>query len=452
MKCPKCGEELDRKDKFCKKCGINIEQALNERVKKEAEAKAKADVEIKEKMKKDAEKRKENNDNKAKDVNAEISDPDIGKEVEKIKKEYNEKNIEEKVVRKEIKQNKQNNKSDFKKIENKKIKKNNIFIKIIFILIIIIVMVIGIVYGLYEADLLPNNINDAIAPTFEKVNDFLHKNKDFDNEYSNEENTIENSTENKKINKIDEEKELVYDSYTTVLNDKTSRVPKINLNYEHVNSINNEISNLVEDKLKVNAEETPKDGDIRLINVDYRWYQNDQLLSLVVKLQYENETNQYYVFNINVYDGEDVQNSKILEMAKIPQGNFTSKCLEATKNYFDKLYAPENVTNVNEKEYNKARDNSLQESNFSVANTQMYLNDGGELMIVSKIYKMVGTVEDEKCLNLEYFDKNVVNSVNDGDTKIESVENATTNDNENKDFNNVVKNETNGNSVSPEDI
>lgn len=399
MKCPNCNEELEKGAKFCTKCGANIEQALAERVQAEAEAKAKEEAEMKAKIEAEA-KQREEQANENKQNNTEIYDEEVKEKIEELKKE--EENQQEEVEEPLKDQPK------FEKKQNQPKKKKHILLKIILILILVLVILVACIYGLYKADALPDNIKGMFEPMFETVEGWFGIEKE-DDDVEEQKNVDHKENENLMLDKKDKKEDIVYDYYTTELNGTTSRIPVINLENENIDKINKEILDLTEYKLK-EAEKLVSQDNYGLVNVDYRWYQTDDLLSVVVALRYGTGKNEYHVFNVNVTTGEEIDNSEILDMAKIKQDEFSDKCVEAVTDYFDKLYDKDDATFTEATGYEVARSNTIDESNFSTMKTQMYLNNSGEIMIVAKIYTLAGAGEDEKLINLENKNKNVVNS------------------------------------------
>ncbi len=411
MKCPNCGEILEKGAKFCGNCGTNVEQALNERVKKEAENKAKAEKEMKDKIKSNNQKA-----DKKENVEENISDPVVNKEIEKIKEEYVRKKTDEKEIKREINTKKMETQDENNADEKPKFQKKDVYVKknnsngirIFIILIIVLLVIFGGMYQLYKMQVLPEGMRDAVSPVFENLENALKGNKEND-EKENEENITlkEIKPEDRKdeINKKDKSKELVYDYYTADIGDKLSRIPTINLNYENVQRINSEIIDFTEEKLKDAEKAETKEGN-DLVNVDYIWYQNDDLLSVVVSLEYGNEKHEYHVYNINVKDGENVQNSKILEMANVSSEEFVDKCLEAVEDYFKKLYDKNNLNFIEVAKYEKAHEKTVDESNYSISDTVIYLNDKSELVFIAKIYTLPNNEEDERALYLENLSEN----------------------------------------------
>ena len=220
MKCPKCGKELKDAVKFCTKCGANIEQELEERVKIETEARAKEEEELKQKTLKEERLREEAARNK-----------EIQKEEQKT-----------------VKDNKKD--KNFKKNENKPKKKKHKLLKIIIILLLILIVLLGATYGLYKIEKLPDPIKNTVNPVFETIENWLGIKEETKKEGKDKKKETTSNKQVVAIKKIDEEKDLVYDYYTTNIGEKESRIPKINLDCDNIEKVNTQILNLTENEIK----------------------------------------------------------------------------------------------------------------------------------------------------------------------------------------------------------
>lgn len=434
MKCPKCGENIENGAKFCTKCGVNIEQALEERVKAEAEAKAKAEEEAK--LKAEAQAKEAKDEEKVEEIKS-----------EEVKTEVVE-STETKSTQKEEKK--------FDKKEAKP-KKKHTGIKVIFIVIIILLLLAAGTYGLYKAEILPESVNDAVLPIFETVEEWFgieaEDEKDErkeDNKKKNEENKVENKVEKsdkKEVKKIDEEEDLVYDGFTIEINGVKSAIPVINLDYYNIKNINDILENAAKEKLKEAAKSEESYG---LVEANYNWYKNDDVISLVFELKYGTGINEYYVYNVNAKDGKEVTNFDILEMAKIDESAFAGKCQTAVIDYFDKLYDDKNDPTIDLEAYTSAKTKTTDKYNFSAYITPMFLNARGELNIVAEITTLAGSGIEKRTINIENLKKNTVetkpvsgdvsNSVSEKDTNVVS------NTFEEKD--NTVSNKEKGNTTN----
>ncbi len=393
MKCPECNEELEKGAKFCGKCGVNIEVALSERVKKEANDKAKEEKELKEKIK---EKDKKNNKNEQEEV-TKIVDPEVVEEVQKIKEDYVKKeNDEEKKEDKKAELDKKGYESlksepKFKKKNVEVKEKKHTLLKIIIVLIILLIIVFVVAYELYKNNILPEPVQNAVSPMFEKLESVLN-------------------VENKKSTD-DSDKGLVYDYYVTEIDGKKSRIPNLNINTEKASEINKEIIDLTENDLK----EAESNGESKLKSVDYEYFQNENVLSLIIELSYENDENDYHIYNVNVESGEKIENSELIKNTNMNEEKFTDVCVERVTDYFDNTYNSNSSINKNALGYFKARLKTIDKSNFEIQNSTIYLNGEKDLVLITKIYDIENNNGKNTKINLTE-EKDIDSNTNDEDT------------------------------------
>lgn len=441
MKCPKCNLDIADGSKFCTKCGTNIAEAFEEQKKLRVAEEAKKAEELKkaEEAKK-AEELRIAEEQKKEDEAAESESTE--KETESI-----EKNEEPEKVEKANTIDTKKNSKEPKEKKNKK-KKKHTGLKVIFSFLIIVIIILACCYGLYKVDLLPEPLNGYLTPFFETIEGWFGiDNKD------DEENIASNSEEDKKdvIKKKVEKEDLVFDYYNKEILKHEYKIPEINLDYENIEKINKEIDDLVEKEIKELEKET-EFPEMALAGTEYNWYLNDNILSLVFCTKNYNVEN-YYVYNVDIYTGETVENEDILDFAKMEESDFTEKCVDAVSDYYDNiLYSPE-VKAQTGYYFTDSRNKSIAEKNFKVSKSKIYLNDNGDVCIIAEIYLVAGPTLNNFPINIENLRKNkqststasntvdskntanVTNSANTTNTSNEVLKNTT----------NSVKNSTNSN-------
>ena len=130
------------------------------------------------------------------------------------------------------------------------------------------------------------------------------------------------------INKIYDNKEIVYckeiyiiDKLTEDLNSEKvkSELPIINLNYQSVKNINNEIEKSYKDLIDENI--ITKDM-ININSLNYKYYINNNILSLIIEFKLYNYTAsfltyEYKTYNINIDTGEIIDNNKLISYKNI---------------------------------------------------------------------------------------------------------------------------------------
>lgn len=451
MKCPKCNLDIADGSKFCTKCGANIAEALEEQAKLKAAEEAKKAEELKraeEEAKKAEEQRKLEEAKKVEEKKA----SEEKKEAEKAEK------IEESIVNEKVEEPKEvenTNKSETKKGSKKeaqepkdkkfKKKKKHTGLKVIFALLILVIIILAGCYGLYKIDLLPEPVNGYLTPIFETIEGWFG----IDNKKS-EENTLASDSEEKNtIKKKVEKEDLVFDYYDKKIFGKEYKIPEINLDYENVEKINKEIASLVEDEIKDLEKET-EFPEMALAGTEYNWYLNDNILSLVFCTKNYHVEN-YYVYNVDVYTGETIENQEILDAVKMEEKNFTEKCVDAVKDYYENILYSSEVEQQAGYYYTEALNKSIAESNFKVSKSKIYLNDSGEVCIVAEVYLVAGATSNNFPINIESLRKNksktttksnTTNTVNTTNANITNNTNNTTNATNTTNTKNEVLNNT----------
>ncbi len=398
MKCPKCGVDISDSAKFCTKCGTNVPEFLEKQAKAAAEEEAKRAAEEEAKKQLEAE------------ATAKKTEKEAAKDVKTAGK--NEKKVEkaEKVDKKTKKNGGENAKiaenTDAKVEGNKKKKKKHTGLKLLFILILILAIVCAGAYGLYRLDVLPDSAKDAVSPIFEIVDGWFGLKKDSDDkEEEKKDDDKKEETEDDKINKIDDDEDLVFDHYNKTMFGNTYKVPEINLDYDNIKKINDEIAKLVDSDLKQLEKETEL-PEMAPSGMEYVWYLNDNILSLVF-FESGYHVDFYYAYNVDVYTGKTLENEDILDAAKIDEEDFPYMCSKAVEDYYKNYLYHKGIENGPvASEYNRAMTESTRESNFSTSKTPAFLNKNGELMIVAKVTTIAGAGSNYICVNVENLKKN----------------------------------------------
>ncbi len=426
MKCPKCNAEIADTAKFCTKCGANIEEANAELAKKvaaeEAEKKAKEEEKRKaEEEKKANDEQKSEAPNEPKNEKGESKNTESKKitEPSKKKSKTSEKKDDEKKNSKTEKSDKEsiNKKTEVKEdkepelekktIEDKPKKKKHTGLKLIILLIFVLIVLACGSYGLYRIDVLPESIKDVFLPIYEIVDGWLGFEKEDDDKAEDEkENVTENevSVEEDKIKLKDENEDIVYDYYNKKIAGNEYKIPAINLDYDGIDEINDEIADLVEDDLKriENVTELPEGS---IAKTDYRWFQNKNILSLVFLVE-GYHVNEYYVYNLDVYTGEEIDDEEILEAEKIDTDDFASMCSEAVEDYYDNYLYSKEIAESAGSVYTQAKSESIDEDNFKLSKTNMFLDANGNVNIIAEITTIAGAGYNNFIINIENLKKN----------------------------------------------
>ena len=195
---------------------------------------------------------------------------------------------------------------------------------------------------------------------------------------SNQTSKGNNVGENTVIGKLYEDKEWVYTEYSNDSNGKYN-VPKINASSAGADKINTQIQTDVMPSVKNGA----NSGEPW--SASYNWYQNSDILSLVIKTNYSDDIERYYVYNLNMKTGEICTNSQLLNIKGISETEFLSKAKMAYASKFNEMYKNYSEDSWTMEVYNK----TVASSNYDI-NTPMFLDNSGNLCVIGYIYSIAG--------------------------------------------------------------
>ena len=252
-------------------------------------------------------------------------------------------------------------------MENKKSNKGFI---IIIILLIVIILGLGtyIVYDKFIANNEPKKTEekDNTTTTVETKESFLE----------------------------DESKPIVYnDSSYTYLN-----VPYVNLKTITGTSLNKEIKDFVK-----NYEDTKE--AIENYKVDYKLYENGDIVSVIMTGTTPGSTKYYYAFNLNKKNGNLVKNSELIKMKNINESDLGNKLLEVYENQMNEpnydLSMAKNTTVQSNDQISIYDANKDIFNNTKLDDFDMYLNGSNQLIVVVKTYLYAGPDSNLYKFNLD---------------------------------------------------
>lgn len=212
-----------------------------------------------------------------------------------------------------------------------------------------------------------------------------------------------NGTQNSNIATSNQVQELVTDAFaysgTTKDSNNTSvsyKIPKININSSDATKINNEIDEEITSKVKEMITEINEGHTPATNKISYKFYINDDILSVITKSDYANDVELYLVYNININTGKSISNEELINKKGMTKEQFEEKLTSAVKSEFVNIYGYVNNW-MNTQEYN----NTISASNCD-ANAQMiYLDESGNINVVAKIYSFAGADSYYYIINLE---------------------------------------------------
>lgn len=206
-------------------------------------------------------------------------------------------------------------------------------------------------------------------------------------------------------------KELVSTAYYKVIMDEdnseyTYDVPKINLEFENIKAINNEIyKKYVTDIIKPLEKDAQEGLGITCIAIDYKYYINSNVLSLVIRWQSPAAgAESFTVYNINIDTGETVSNQEIIAKKGLSEKQY----LKHLKEVYKKACETYNKTSLQpDSEYYESTleiyntwvlEYTLSDENCNI-NVPMFLDENGNIKVIAYIGSVSGASGYEHILN-----------------------------------------------------
>lgn len=182
------------------------------------------------------------------------------------------------------------------------------------------------------------------------------------------------------ITKLDNEQDWVYTEVMSMVNDSEAihEMPLVNIDTQDAKAINEEIKNLFEDKNK----------DSNKNDFTYQYYTIGDILSLLI---IDKQTNDYKVYNIDLYTGLKINATELLEYRSIMLEDLyegITEVFDQEKQTFilEGTISAETATGLAEKSMNSFKDQ---------ADKQLYVDEEGDIHAITKNYFPSG--EEKNC-------------------------------------------------------
>ncbi len=137
------------------------------------------------------------------------------------------------------------------------------------------------------------------------------------------------------IKKLDDSKELVYTAYsaegedTGIANGYSFKLPAINLDTEDIKTLNAKILRDVMPDIEEQIETAEDDASTWMTPVDYEYYVNGPIISVVVSMHFPNDGVDWNIYNVNKDTGRILSNRELLALKNLDEKNFGQKLSEA---------------------------------------------------------------------------------------------------------------------------
>lgn len=210
------------------------------------------------------------------------------------------------------------------------------------------------------------------------------------------------------------QQELVTDVFTytgtTKDGNNTSvsyKIPKININSDDVTKINSEIDKKITSKAKESIKEIENGTSIGLFKIYYNYYINDNILSVLIGLEYDADISTYYTYNIDIKTGKRMSNEDILKIKNMTKKQFEEKLTNIYINEFLKSNGSiEKWTSTQSESkamYEAQYNRTISKSNCNSDTQMIYLDANGKINAVAKIYSLAGAESYLKLINIENY-------------------------------------------------
>ena len=164
------------------------------------------------------------------------------------------------------------------------------------------------------------------------------------------------------------------------------RIPSINLDSEDAEEANEEIT----DKYTPDFEKAEQESAARIgltcDSLDYEKYENEGVLSVVIRRVYYSHAVDYSVYNFNSKTGDALSGSDVAKASKLSWDEVT----ETLRTELEKDYVSKYKTSKPEK-YEENLEKTLSDDNLGSA--MLYLGKDGKLTAICKEYASVGAGE-----------------------------------------------------------
>lgn len=207
----------------------------------------------------------------------------------------------------------------------------------------------------------------------------------------------------------EDEEEIVSDAfYKTFCNDGydySYRIPQINLDIPNVQKLNEEIYHELYDGGVQKSCECLERGALPgglLLNADYDWSANDDILSIQTEYQYwQGGAYVYHIYNISISTGNAISGSSVVEMHGWSEDQYNSAVEQALAECFKQHNKNAAELPALKDEYKRLLRETLSAENL--ANVEPYLNQKNELCILGRVRALAGADGYNYLLNLEKY-------------------------------------------------
>jgi hypothetical protein len=202
--------------------------------------------------------------------------------------------------------------------------------------------------------------------------------------------------------------DLVVDAHTYAYSGKDEfdqdleleyHIPKIDLDTDGAKAINDEIEKTFfggENEMAyigfiLNNDE-PKNSEVGYGEIDYDWYVNQDILSLVIECEGFYDNDEYYVYNLDMKSDTRLANADMIATAGLTESDFKKTAEKVLGSKYWEMFGG-SVKNIVYDEssaefFNKQLSSTISGDNIN--NADLYLNEKSQLCMIAQIYSLAG--------------------------------------------------------------
>lgn len=209
-------------------------------------------------------------------------------------------------------------------------------------------------------------------------------------------------TETKTINKVYQDKELVYSLYNQFASEYSYSIPYININSPEASQINKEIEEYYKPLMEQSMKNEQENLAVPAVKIKYYSYLNNNILSLLIVDVNNVDASSYKVYNLDVYIGKQITNLDIINAKNITETKLLNSLKTAYKEKFEELYGEMNdtINSYDNHPYKTQLDKTISSDNYSIE-TPIFLNENGKICAVAEIHSLAGALSYYHIVNTD---------------------------------------------------
>ena len=175
------------------------------------------------------------------------------------------------------------------------------------------------------------------------------------------------------------------------------RIPNFAIEGGDIASVNAEIMSKYDDIIKGIQNAKNEGKPMSYSRIDYEYYINGDIFSLIIKNHYSFNYLDYYVTNVSASTGEYLDNKKLSDALGLDYNEMLQKTKSALEADFIDRYGEKNTSKVTE--YDKRLEQTLEDAN--VEESKFYIGSDGKLKVCCRQYSLIGASYYYRMIDIE---------------------------------------------------